>query len=154
MPKPIRGPFLGKAGNGSNDNAKLESRWQLHEATVVSISDRGRLLQESNLQLVLMEGRVPHWHPLDEDVEEMREVWEYALNFYELGAEPPEQATQYEGIICIVGTTDDEKRCKIHGRGYVGRDNPEGDVEGIFYRPPRIEIIDADEDMMEPDLDW
>ena len=70
MPKPIRGPFLGKAGNGSNDNGKLESRWQLHEATVVSISDRGRLLSESNLQLVLMEGRVPHWHPLDEDVEE------------------------------------------------------------------------------------
>jgi hypothetical protein len=153
MADPI--PFKGGTGNGSNDNAKprrLQSEWRLHGATVVSISDQGRLLRESDLEIVIIEGRVPSWHPIDGDVSDLREVWEYGLHFYELGANSPTEATFYEGYICIVGTTDDGGPCKIYGRGYASKSGT-GEVEGSFDRPPRIEIIEADEDMLELD-DW
>lgn len=131
--------------------------WTLRDATITAVGKKGRVYNERGLALHISDGRAVELHPLgdvlrDADIE-YREVWAYQLNFYLLDGAEPESVEQAECMVGIIGKLEDGRQMKIHGEGYVGRDNHD-QIEGTFFRPPRIEIAGPGDDLIgmdEPD---
>lgn len=130
------------------------AEWTLRDATITAVADRGKVYNERGLALRVSEGREIQLHPLgdvlrDKDIE-YREVWDYQLNFYLLDGKEPDSAAQDECTVAIIGQLEDGRQCKIHGKGFVGRDNLD-QIEGSFFSPPRIEIAGPEDDLTEMD---
>jgi hypothetical protein len=135
-----------------NDNLRISCEWTLRDATLTAVADRGRVYNERGLDLLVTEGRHEQIHCLpehgwDEVDGERREVWDYQLNFYLIDAKDSDNSEQSECLVAIVGTLPDGRQCKIHGTGYVGRDNLE-QIEGAFFFPPKIELTGPEDDLV------
>lgn len=140
-----------------NDNMNMLAKWSLEDATITAVGYLGHVFNERNLNLEISEGRgetlVPVADEDDADSQDrngMREVWDYQLSFWVKGGKEPEGGEQSESKIAIVGTLQDGRTCKIVGRGYIGRDNW-GQIDGMFYRPPTIEIATAESQFVKYD---
>ena len=130
------------------DNLSLRAEWTLTGATLTAVAFRGRVFNERELSLVITEGRFEHSHSMP--CNETREVWEYQLSFLVQGGKDSNHCAQHEASIAIVGSLADGRCCKIHGAGFVGRDD-QGQIEGCFLKPPRIEIAGPETDLVEWD---
>ena len=127
------------------DNLSLAAEWALTDAALTAVALRGRVFNERSLSLLISEGRFEHFHSLADN--ETREIWEYQLHFSVKNATDSKHCAQHEGTIAIVGSLVDGRLCKIHGTGFVGRDD-QGQIEGCFLKPPRIEIAGAESDLV------
>ena len=133
-----------------NDNLRLSTNWTLHNVANAAISERGPVYCERGIDLLIAEGRHEQLHPQD-GTDDLKEVWEYQLNFYVLDCETPDSSKTTESMIALVGELKDGRPCKIMGVGYIGRDDL-GQIEGTFFKPPQIEIAGAEDDLL--DSDW
>lgn len=122
--------------------------WDMQDSTITAVGVRGSVYNERGLHLRFSEGRQPSYYPLDDDCEEFREALNYGMNFWLADGKEPEEARQAECKVAIVGTMSNGKQYKILGDGWVGRDNF-GQIEGSFKIPPRIERVDAEDDLRE-----
>lgn len=129
----------------------LTGDWQLANASINSISDRGVPLVASGLALRICEGRTEGFWPsnLAPDNDEGLTRFSYEMNVTLVGAAEPDEITQDEGSIVITGTTTDGRECKIFGRGFAGLDNLK-QIEVSFVHPPRIELIGLADPLSDP----
>lgn len=128
----------------------IDATWHLSDANISAVGTTGEVFALSGLNLTIVEGRHIQLHPMDDDANEMREVWDYQLNFYVKDGDEPNNSRQSECRVGILGSLQDGRRLKIVGNGYVGRDDL-GQIEGSFFSPPLMEIADPEESLTEWD---
>lgn len=135
----------------------LTASWDLLDATISAVCVHGQVYNERGLNLHIEEGRSPKLFPINEwadlegdEPQEFREVLSYELSWLERDSEPPETGRQTEGQIGIVGKLADGRTCKIVGHGFIGRDSL-GQLDGAFLKPPAVEIVGMEEEMIEID---
>ncbi len=133
-------------------------RWELFDATISAVCVHGQVYNERGIDLHMEEGRTPKFFPVDEwadlddddEPEEFREVLSYELSWLMKDSIPPDSGKQTEGHVGIVGKLADGRTCKIVGHGFIGRDSL-GQLDGTFMKPPAIEIVGLEEQMVEID---
>lgn len=137
----------------SNDNdLSLNVTWDMRDVTITAVGHRGAVFNERSLQLRFCEGRHHELHPNDDypEDETLCDLLSYEMRFWIKDGKDPDNARQSECKVGIIGTMSDGRQWKIHGDGYVGRDN-HGQIEGSFFTPPRMELSEAEEDLIEID---
>lgn len=127
-----------------NDGPVVTCIWSLRDASVAAASERGPAFCEEGLSLRIVEGRRPQFRSAGDD-DATKEIWGYELSIYVADGPEPSETTQVEAMISVAGWLDDGRPCRIHGKGFIGRDD-HGQIEGSFFLPPRIEIAAQEED--------
>lgn len=122
------------------DEVKLWCRYDLSNASLVAIDDESTTFSQTGVTLSIGEGRVTNWAPKDGNKDE-RSWLAYSFDFSVKGGPEPDESSMRKARIVLTGRHEGGLNLKIHGRGWIGRDN-HGQIEGSFDRPPRIDIIE------------
>ncbi|MXO73586.1 hypothetical protein [Alteraurantiacibacter buctensis] len=122
----------------------IACEWGLRDARVAATSERGPAYCEQGLSLRIVEGRRPCLYAEDNDGN-TQEMWGYELNIYVANGPEPSETKQVEATVSVAGWLDDGRPCRIHGKGFIGRDN-HGQIEASFFVPPRIDLTTQEED--------
>lgn len=142
----------------SNDNENcvpMIVQWDLLDAAISAVCDNGEIYNERGVNLSVHEGRSQHFHSVGEwndldDEPVFREALRYELSWIVKDSSPPDSGQQTEGHVGVFGKLADGRICKIVGKGFIGRDSL-GQIEGTFYSPPKIEVAQAEEAMVDID---
>jgi hypothetical protein len=125
------------------EEIRLGGDWTLHGASATAVRYDGVPITRSGLTLRILEGRGEQLHP-SEEPDKYLTVLAYELAFSEADAKESDNSEQSEGAIVLAGSMSDGRPCKIWGDGYIGEDNL-GQIEGSFWKAPRIELIQPEE---------